>query len=137
MNNTTPIKILTAAVLLTFGFALTANAALINKGVTEMNHEYTVSDTLSARQQVIPLIAASMASSQMDKLNAALNQGLDAGLTINEAKEILIQLYAYTGFPRSLNALNELMKVVETRKQRGIEDIEGKAPIARIPVGDE
>lgn len=30
MNNTTPIKILTAAVLLTFGFALTANAALIN-----------------------------------------------------------------------------------------------------------
>lgn len=132
MNNTTPIKILTAAVLLTFGFALTANAALINKGVTEMNHEYTVSDTLSARQQVIPLIAASMASSQMDKLNAALNQGLDAGLTINEAKEILIQLYAYTGFPRSLNALNELMKVVETRKQRGIEDIEGKAPIARI-----
>lgn len=47
------------------------------------------------------------------------------------------QLYAYTGFPRSLNALNELMKVVETRKQRGIEDIEGKAPIARIPVGDE
>lgn len=120
-----------------FGFALTANAALINKGVTEMNHEYTVSDTLSARQQAIPLIAASMASSQMDKLNAALNQGLDAGLTINEAKEILIQLYAYTGFPRSLNALNELMKVVETRKQRGIEDIEGKAPIAPIPVGDE
>ncbi|MDF0764184.1 carboxymuconolactone decarboxylase, partial [Escherichia coli] len=53
MNNTTPIKILTAAVLLTFGFALTANAALINKGVTEMNHEYTVSDTLSARQQAI------------------------------------------------------------------------------------
>lgn len=69
MNNTTPIKILTAAVLLTFGFALTANAALINKGVTEMNHEYTVSDTLSARQQAIPLIAVSMASSQMDKLN--------------------------------------------------------------------
>lgn len=34
MNNTTPIKILTAAVLLTFGFALTANAALINKGVS-------------------------------------------------------------------------------------------------------
>lgn len=118
MNNTTPIKILTAAVLLTFGFALTANAALINKGVTEMNHEYTVSDTLSARQQAIPLIAASMASSQMDKLNAALNQGLDAGLTINEAKEILIQLYAYTGFPRSLNALNELMKVVETRNEK-------------------
>ncbi|MGF6340946.1 alkylhydroperoxidase/carboxymuconolactone decarboxylase family protein YurZ [Citrobacter sp. 506] len=137
MNNTTPIKALTAAVLLTFGLGLTAHAAPVNKGTSEMNHEQTVSDTLSARQQAIPLIAASMASSQMDKLNAALNQGLDAGLTINETKEILVQLYAYTGFPRSLNALNELMKVVEARKQRGVEDVEGKEPVAAIPVGDE
>ena len=137
MNNTTPIKALTAAVLLTFGFGLTAHAAPINKGASEMNHEQTVSDTLSASQQAIPLIAASMASSQMDKLNAALNQGLDAGLTINETKEILVQLYAYTGFPRSLNALNELMKVVEARKQSGIKDLEGKEPVAPIPVGDE
>ena len=71
----------------------------------------------------------------MDKLNAALNQGLDAGLTINEAGNSH-QLYAYTGFPRSLNALNELrVKVVETRKQRGIEDIEGKRHDRPIPVG--
>ena len=90
MNNTTPIKALTAAVLLTFGLGLTVHAAPVNKGASEMNHEQTVSDTLSARQQAIPLIAASMASSQMDKLNAALNQGLDAGLTINETKEILV-----------------------------------------------
>lgn len=137
MNTTTPIKALAAAVLLTFDFGLAAHAAPVNKGASEMNHEQTVSDTLSARQQAIPLIAASMASSQMDKLNAALNQGLDAGLTINETKEILVQLYAYTGFPRSLNALNELMKVVEARKQRGIEDVEGKEPLAPIPVGDE
>ena len=137
MNNTTPIKALTAAVLLTFGFGLAAHAAPGNKGASEMNHEQTVSDTLSANQQAIPLIAASMASSQMEKLNTALNQGLDAGLTVNEAKEILVQLYAYTGFPRSLNALSELMKVVDARKQRGIEDVEGKEPVATIPVGDE
>ena len=137
MNNTTPIKALAAAVLLTFGFGLAAHAAPVSNGASEMNHEQTVSDTLSARQQAIPLIAASMASSQMNKLNAALNQGLDAGLTINETKEILVQLYAYTGFPRSLNALSELMKVVEARKQRGIKDVEGKVPVAPIPVGDE
>ncbi|MCO4158353.1 carboxymuconolactone decarboxylase family protein [Citrobacter amalonaticus] len=137
MNNTTPIKALVVAVVLTLGFGLAAHAAPVNKGASEMNHEQTVSDTLSARQQAIPLIAASMASSQMDKLNAALNQGLDAGLTINETKEILVQLYAYTGFPRSLNALSELMKVVEARKQRGIGDVEGKEPVATIPVGDE
>lgn len=99
--------------------------------------QHTVSETLSARQQSIPLMAASMAASQMDKLNSALNQGLDAGITINEAKEILVQLYAYTGFPRSLNALNELMKVVEARKQRGIEDMEGKEPVSPVPAGDE
>lgn len=137
MNNTTPVKALTAAALLTWGFSLTANAAPVTKGATEMNQEQTVSDSLSARQQAIPLIAASMASSQMDKLNAALNQGLDAGLTINEAKEILVQLYAYTGFPRSLNALNELMEVVEARKQRGIADVEGKEPGKPVPVGEE
>ncbi|AYH48437.1 carboxymuconolactone decarboxylase [Dickeya fangzhongdai] len=137
MNNTTPIKAFTVATLLIVGYSLTANAATVTQGVTAMNQEQTVADTLSARQQAIPLIAAYMASSQMEKLNAALNQGLDAGLTINEAKEILVQLYAYTGFPRSLNALNELMKVVETRKQRGISDVEGKEPVNPVPVGDE
>lgn len=137
MNNTTPIKALTAAALLTMSFGLTAHAAPATKGATEMNQQQTVSDRLSARQQAIPLIAAAMASSQMDKLNAALNQGLDAGLTINEAKEILVQLYAYTGFPRSLNALSELMKVVEARKQRGIKDVEGKEPLKPVPVGEE
>ena len=137
MNNTTRIKTLTAAALLIFGCNLSVNAAPTTQGASTMENQQTASTTLSARQQAIPLIAASMASSQMDKLNAALNQGLDAGLTINETKEILVQLYAYTGFPRSLNGLNALMKVVETRKQRGINDIEGKEPASPIPVGAE
>lgn len=136
MSNIMPIKALTAALLLTFGFTLTANAESVLKGTTEMTKQ-TVSDTLSARQQAIPIIAASMASSQMDKLNSSLNQGLDAGLTINETKEILVQLYAYTGFPRSLNALNELMKVVDTRKQHGIKDAQGNEPTLPAPTGDE
>lgn len=99
--------------------------------------EQPASEVLSARQQAIPLIAASMATSNMPKLTAALNQGLDAGLTVSEAKEILVQLYAYTGFPRSLNALGELMKVVEARKQRGIQDAPGREPGRAIPIGDE
>lgn len=96
-----------------------------------------VSETLSAKQQAIPLMAAAMATSNMSGLNAALNQGLDAGLTVSEAKEILVQLYAYSGFPRSLNALGELMNVVEARKQRGIQDDPGREPGRVIPVGDE
>lgn len=35
------------------------------------------------------------------------------GLTVNQMKEALSQLYAYTGFPRSLNALGTLQKVME------------------------
>lgn len=137
MNNTIHIKTFTAAALLVLSCSFTANASPVTKGVTDINQQQNVSDTLSARQQAIPLIASYMASSQMDKLNDALNRGLDAGLTINETKEILVQLYAYTGFPRSLNALNELMTVVEMRKQRGINDIQGKEPAIPVPVGDE
>jgi alkylhydroperoxidase/carboxymuconolactone decarboxylase family protein YurZ len=94
------------------------------------------SENLSTKQQTIPLIAAFMAASDLPRLNQALNQGLDAGLTISEAKEILVQLYAYAGFPRSLNALGELMKVVEERKQRGIKDEPGREPSRPIPTGD-
>jgi 4-carboxymuconolactone decarboxylase len=95
-----------------------------------------VAGALSARQQAIPLIGAAVASSNMPQLNAALNRGLNAGLTLSEAKEILVQLYAYTGFPKSLNALGELMAVVEARKVRGIDDIPGQPPRGEIPVGD-
>lgn len=46
--------------------------------------------SLSSQQQAIPLIAAFMATSDMPNLNTALNQGLDAGLTISETREVLV-----------------------------------------------
>jgi 4-carboxymuconolactone decarboxylase len=95
------------------------------------------SKSLSVHQQAIIPIAAFGAAGDMARLNAALNQGLDAGLTVNDTKEVLVQLYAYAGFPRSLNALGELMKVVEARKQRGIQDAQGETPSRPIPKGDE
>lgn len=92
--------------------------------------------SLSRKQQAIPLIGAAMARSDMPALTAALNQGLDAGLAISEAKEVLVQLYAYAGFPRSLNALAVLMQVVEDRKRRGKEDAPGREPTGTIPEND-
>jgi alkylhydroperoxidase/carboxymuconolactone decarboxylase family protein YurZ len=132
MNNTAHVKKLAAALLLIGSCSVTSYAA----GENAVASSSAVAETLSARQQAIPLIAVFMATSNMDKLDTALNQGLDAGLTINETKEILVQLYAYTGFPRSLNALSALMKVTEARQQRGIKDIQGKEPAQAIPVGD-
>lgn len=136
MNSITRVKMAAAALTL-IGCYSTSDAATLRPEGSDINAQQNVSDRLSARQQFIPLIACDMASSRMDKLNMALNQGLDAGLTVNEIKEILVQLYAYTGFPRSLNALTELMKVIDSRQQRGIRDEQGKEPAALVPVGDE
>jgi 4-carboxymuconolactone decarboxylase len=94
------------------------------------------SPALTQKQQSIAPIAAAMAVGDMPRLNAALNHGLDAGLTVSDAKEILVQLYAYAGFPRSLNALGELMKVLDVRKQRGVHDAAGREPGA-VPAGKE
>jgi len=81
---------------------------------------------LNARQQGIVTIAAFTAKGDMEKLKTALNEGLNAGLTVNEIKEILVHLYAYTGFPRSLNGINTFMGVMEERKAKGIKDEIGK-----------
>jgi 4-carboxymuconolactone decarboxylase len=81
---------------------------------------------LNQRQQSIIPIAAFTADSDINRLKPALNQGLDAGLTVNEIKEVLVHLYAYTGFPRSLNALFSFMEVMDERKAKGIKDAMGK-----------
>lgn len=93
------------------------------------------SDTLNARQKAIPLIAAFTASSDMAQLDAALHQGLDAGLSISEAKELLVQMYAYVGFPKSLNALGQLLKVAELRQKQGIQDAPGAEPSQTVATG--
>ena len=138
MSNTTPVKRCAAALALVLAAASSTTVAQTAspQEPNTMTNTPQVSDTLSARQQAIPLIASFMAASDMPKLNAALNQGLDAGLTISEAREILVQLYAYAGFPKSLNALGELLKVVDSRKQRGIQDAPGREPSRAIPTGD-
>ncbi|SEN82773.1 Uncharacterized conserved protein YurZ, alkylhydroperoxidase/carboxymuconolactone decarboxylase family [Duganella sp. CF517] len=90
---------------------------------------------LSAKQQAIGPIAAFASTGDLVRLASALDSGLDAGLSVGDCKEILVQMYAYAGFPRSLNALGVLMKTVDTRKRRGINDPEGDGP-GPVPVGD-
>lgn len=145
MINTTPVKwpgsvVLAGALALASGWlpaASQASDALPAQGnrTGAASPPSGVSETLTARQQAIAPIAAFAAAGDMPRLNAALEQGLDAGLTISDSREILVQLYAYAGFPRSLNALGELMKVLEARRQRGIQDPPGRAPSRPIPTG--
>ncbi|SFM98428.1 Uncharacterized conserved protein YurZ, alkylhydroperoxidase/carboxymuconolactone decarboxylase family [Izhakiella capsodis] len=84
-------------------------------------------DRLNERQQSIIPIAAFTACGDLPRLEASLHQGLDSALSITESKEVLVQLYAYCGFPRSLNALTTLMSVVKTRRQAGTEDKVGQS----------
>ncbi|WP_315385680.1 carboxymuconolactone decarboxylase family protein [uncultured Stenotrophomonas sp.] len=92
---------------------------------------------LSSRRRAIPVIGAAAAGGDPVRLRSALAQGLDAGLSVSAAKEVLVQLYAYAGFPRSLNALGELMNVVEERKQDGVHDEMGPNVTGPLPQGAE
>ncbi len=69
--------------------------------------------TLSGRQLHLATCAALEAQGDLVRLEPAVRAALDAGVTVNELKEAFSQLYAYTGFPRSLNALGVLSKVLE------------------------
>lgn len=81
---------------------------------------------LDAREQSIVGIAAFAAMGDTDRLKKALEEGLNSGMTVNEAREILIQMYAYAGFPRSLTALDTLMTLLDERRARGIRDNVGR-----------
>jgi 4-carboxymuconolactone decarboxylase len=90
--------------------------------------------TFSTRQQSIIPIAALTAKGELEQLKPALNAGLDADLTINEIKEVLVHLYAYCGFPRSIRGLQTFMEVLDERKAKGIIDETGAEA---SPIGDD
>ena len=83
---------------------------------------------LKEKEEKLVAIAMYTARGEMPELKNALAAGLDAGLTVNEIKEVLVQLYAYCGFPRSLNALGCFMTLLNERKDRGVQDAAGKLP---------
>jgi 4-carboxymuconolactone decarboxylase len=89
---------------------------------------------LDRRLQATATIAAFTAAGQLPQLRQALTDGLNAGLTINEITEVLVQMYAYAGFPRSLNGLGTFMALLEQRRADGISDPAGEQPTP-VPAG--
>lgn len=83
-------------------------------------------NNLSPRQEKIVTISAYAASGNLDKLKTELVAGLDAGLTVNEIKEVIAHLYAYCGFPRSLQANGTFAAVMQERQEKGIQDEAGR-----------
>ena len=112
----TPIKIF---MLLAFVLSCVANDLNAQQSTT-------TSKSLDKRYQSIAAISALTAKGDLQQLQTALSDGLDAGLTINEIKEVLVHLYAYCGFPRSLQAINTFIAVLESRREKGITDKAGR-----------
>ena len=83
---------------------------------------------LNEKEEKVVEISMHTARGKMPELRKALAAGLESGLTVNEIKEVLVQLYAYCGFPRSLNALGNFMTLLSEREAAGIRDAAGKLP---------
>ena len=93
-------------------------------------------ERLTVEQQHIISVAAYTANGDIDALKAEFSEALGAGLTVNEIKEVLIQMYAYAGFPRSLNGINAFLAVLDDRKEQGIEDVIGD-DATPVPAGTD
>ncbi|MCQ2122646.1 MAG: carboxymuconolactone decarboxylase family protein [Fibrobacter sp.] len=107
------VKSMGVAVAISAAFATTTNAQIMK-------------NVLTIQQQDMAIIACLEAQGDLAKLSKAIDKGLDEGLTVSQVKEALSQLYAYTGFPRSLNALGTLQKVLDERRAAGKKTAEGK-----------
>ena len=79
-------------------------------------------------------IACDEAKGDLVALESAIHNGLEAELTVSQIKEALSQLYAYTGFPRSLNALGVLQRVIGDRQAKGVKVLMGEDA---SPLGDD
>ena len=60
------------------------------------------------------------------QLKVHLNAALNVGCTVVEVQEIILQMAAYSGFPSSINGMIALKEVLADRKEKGIQDKEGK-----------
>ena len=86
----------------------------------------TTTSALPERILYLCACAAWAAKGDLQHLETAIPQALDHGVTINELKDAFAQLYAYAGFPRSLNALGVLEKILNECTKDGCTMYEGK-----------
>ena len=82
---------------------------------------------LSDKEKKIVVASALAARGNLNELKTAVNDGLNSSVSLDEYREIFVQIYAYCGFPKSLNALGVLFNAA---KERGL-NLKA-APYARL-----
>ena len=103
-----------------FGFKVMLFSFALFSNYSKAQDMETTDKKLSAKEKSIITIASQTAKGDLVELKSALNTGLEAGLTVNEVKEVLVHTYAYCGFPRSIRGLQTCMEVLNERKAKGI-----------------
>ena len=112
-------------VLFTFAVAMMLSGCK-QKSSSETKKDMNTLTFTTEQAACMSAIACLEAKADYMALEQAIHNGLDAGLTVNQIKEAFSHLYAYTGFPRSLNALGTLQKVLEQRNAEGKTTVEGE-----------
>lgn len=85
--------------------------------------------TFGKREIAITKIASLAARGDLERLEKAVEEALSSKiLSQNEIGEICLQLYAYAGFPRSLNAQGVLSSAVKNLEEKKISFEKGSEP---------
>lgn len=109
-----------------FSYKVMVLSFVLFSSYTKAQEIETTDKKLGEKEKSIITIASLTAKGDLVKLKTELNTGLEAGLNVNEVKEILVHTYAYCGFPRSIRGLQTFMEVLNERKANGIIDLPGK-----------
>lgn len=90
-------------------------------------------DGLDLKSKEIAVVASLTALGNAEpQLKVHLSGALNVGCTINEVKEIILQMSSYSGFPTCINAMNALKDVLNKREKQGIKDVIGYEPTNKI-----
>lgn len=82
---------------------------------------------LDLKSKEIAVVAALTAmGTAQPQLKVHINGALNTGSTINEVKEVILQMSVYSGFPSCINGMNALKDVLKERQEQGIKDQTGK-----------
>ena len=101
------------------------NDKMVNEQMSKCENEKMKLSFTTEQAAAMTAIACNEAKGDLIALESAIQNGFETELTVSQIKEALSQLYAYTGFPRSLNALGVLQRIVESQKSKVESVIEG------------
>ena len=100
-------------------------------------------DGLDLKSKEIAVVAALTAlGTAQPQLKVHINGALNTGSSIQEIKEVILQMSVYSGFPSCINGMNALKDVLKERQENGISDNNGNSATIqeksdRLKVGEE